>query len=220
MLHTLPKAQALLNPALLLALLKEQQGLTVTVIDGAAADTAMAVAAIQPEDTILSAIKFMDVWAAPTDDKANITIQGITASGLITIAGNPVEGDTVTVRGTVYTFKAVPSDITHVKTTAGDNTAMASRLAAVINAYESRYESQLNGDGQRTPALKATSALGVVTLKSLVGGTAGNAYTLTENATNVTVSGATLTGGSATGSIKSTTDLSAATIVLVWVNKK
>lgn len=220
MLHKLPKAQALLNPALLLPLFKEQQGLTFTVIDGVAAGTAMTVAAIRPEDTILSAIKFMDIWAAPTDDKANITIQSDTASGTVSIAGNPVDGETVTVRGVVYTFKTAPSAITHAKITAGDNTAMAATLAGVINGYETRYESQLNGDGARTPLITASSALGVVTIKSIAPGAVGNAYTLSKVATNVTVSGATLAGGSDIGAIKSTTDLSVATIVLVWVDKK
>lgn len=318
--------QALLNPALLGALLGELQGLNVDVVDGAAAGTAMTIAGIKPNDTIVAAIKLTDTWSAPTNDKANITIQPVRASGTLTISGNPVDGETFVVNGNTYTFKTTPTRANHVKITAGNNTTMAAAAAAAINAYEGRYESQLNGDGNRKAGVVATSSAGVVTITAATDGAGngpvvtgtvtvlaatnsgtaqatltcatvvanntftvkkldgtvltftakatptadtefalkgtdalqateiarainyydqkygtlgvsaaavgsavnitsdsprtGNTITLTESATNVTVSGSgTLAGGTDTGSIKSTTDLSVATLVVIWFNK-
>lgn len=220
-LNTLPtSAQALLsNPKGLLADLVEFQGRTMTVVAGAAAGTEMAVAAMRTADTLHNAIVYTDAGGAVADDAANMTIQDTHAKGTVTIAGDPVAGETVTVNGNVYTWRAAPTKLNEVKITSGNNTTMAAALAAAINAYEGRYESQLNGDGWRVPAVSATSALGVVTITALADGTAGNAITLTEASTNVTASGATLAGGTATGGVKSTTDLTGKHVLLVWTNK-
>lgn len=221
-LESLGNANSLGNLVKLAAVLTELQGLKFTVVDGAAAGTKMNVAAMRAEDTIHLALKLDDVWAAPTDDKANITIQPTKASGTITIAGNPVADETVTVNGVVYTWKAAGAltDRRHVKITAGDNTAMAAALAAAINGYENRVETALTGDANHSGTIVATSALGVVTVTAVADGTAGNSITLVEASTNVTVSGATLAGGTATGGIKSTTDLSTSTLLLVWSDKR
>lgn len=316
-------AHALLsNPQGLANNLKELQGLNVSIVDGAAAGTAMTLAGIRAEDTILCATVLADTWAAPTDDKANITIQSTTASGTITFGGNPVEGETVTVNGNVYTFKATPTKLNDAPILAGNNNGMATALAAAINAYEGRYESQLHGDGNRAAGVSATANAAVVTVTSVVDGVgnapavtgtatvlvaagsntgaatltaatvvagntcvvngvtftaaatptldtqfavkgtnalqaaeiarainayafkygtldvvasaaaavvtirpgtpaSGNAIGLTESATNVTVSGSGyLAGGTNTGSIKSTTNLSAATLQVHWFNKR
>jgi hypothetical protein len=222
-LNTLPtSAQALLsNPKGLLADLVEVQGRTMTVVTGATANTKINVAAMRKGDTLHNAIVFTDAGGAVADDAANMTIQDTHATGTLTISGNPVADETVTVNGNVYTWKAAANvkALNHVAITAGDNTAMAAALAAAINAYEARYQSQLHGDGWRTPAVSATSALGVVTVTALADGVAGNSITITEASTNVAASGATLAGGTATGGVKSTTDLSAKHVLLVWSNK-
>lgn len=325
-LNALAQAQQLLSqPNLLRSLLGELQGLNISVIDGAAAGTGMALAAIRTEDTILQAIKFSDTWAAPVSDLANITIQPTKASGTLTVSGNPVAGETFVVNGNTYTWRATPTKVNEVKITAGANNTMASAVAAAINAYEGRYESQLNGDGNRTAGVVATVASAVVTVTSIADGvgnapqitgtvtvlaaagtntgsatltavsvvdgntcvvngvtftakttltvpavdteflvkgtdtlqaaeivrclsayqfkygtigvvatsalgvvtivpnsaTTGNAVSMTEASTNFAASGSGyLSGGTATGSIKSTTDLSLATLVLFWANKQ
>lgn len=324
-LNSLPTSQTLLsNPTALRAALLELQGGQVEVIDGAAAGTAMAVPLLRVEDTIVQAIKLTDTWSAPVSDTANITIQPTKASGTITISGNPVAAETVTVNGNTYTWRAAPTKVNEVLITAGNNTTMATALAAAINAYENRYESQLNGDGNRTGTVVATSSAGVVTVTSVADGVGnapqvtgtvtvlaasgsntgvatltpatvvatntcvvngvtftavasgatdvqfnlkasdvlqgaevarainsyqfkygtlgvvavahpttgvveitpstartGNAVGLTEASTNVAVSGSGyLSGGTATGGIKSTTDLSTSTLILFWTNKK
>lgn len=323
-LNTLPAAHGLLaNPSVLRAALLELQGGQVEVIDGAAAGTAMSVPLIRPEDTILQAIKLTDTWSAPVSDKANITIQPVKASATLTVSGDPVAGETFVVNGNTYTFRATPTKVNEVRITAGQNTTMATAVAAAINAYENRYESQLKGDGNRTANVIATSATNVVTVTALVEGPGnapqvtgtvtvlaaagtntgsatltpatvvaantavvngvtftavasgatdvqfnlkgtnalqgveiarainayqfkygtldvvatanvttgvvtitpqsaptGNAIALSEAATNFAASGAYLSGGTNTGSIKSTTDLSTSTLILFWSNKK
>lgn len=200
--------------------LTELQGLTVTVVSGAAAGTAMTVAPLRKEDTLLAALVTTDAAAAAmVNDVTNMTIQSTTASGTLTVAGNPVDGETFVLNGTTYAFKTTPTAATDVKITAGNNTTMAAAVAGTVNAYENRLLT--NGGGYRAAQVVSTSALGVVTFTAVVDGTAGNSITLTEAASNVTVSGAgTLTGGTNNGSVKSITNLTGKTVTLIWFNKR
>ena len=324
-LNTIPSGASLLsNSGALRAALLELQGGQVEVINGAAAGTTMSVPLIRPEDTIIQAVVFADTWAPPVSDKANITIQPVKATGTLTVSGNPVAGETFVVNGGTYTWRGTPTKVNEVKITAGQNNTMAAAVSAAINAYEGRYESQLNGDSNRTATCVATVNANVVTITAVVEGAGnapqvtgtatvlaaagtdtgaatltpvsvvatntfvvngvtftavasgatdvqfnlkgsdalqgaevarainayqfkygtldakatahattgvvtvtpltpptGNAISLTEASTNVAASGSGyLAGGTASGSIKSTTDLSAATLVLFWTNKK
>jgi len=188
-LNTLPQSHALLaNPQLLRAALQEMQGAQVEVIDGVAAGTNMPVALIRPEDTIIQAIVLADTWAPPVSDRANITIQPVKATATFTISGNPVAGETLTIEGSTYTWRAVPTKANDVLISAGNNNAMAASLAAAINAYENRYESQLNGDGQRQSAVVASVAANVVTLTATVEGP-GNAIQVTGTVTVLAAAG-------------------------------
>jgi hypothetical protein len=108
-------------------------------------------------------------------------VVGVKATGTITFTGLPVEDETITVNGIVYTFKTAA--VTAVEITIGaDATEMASNTAAKI-------------DANQTLTLDAVNVSGVVTVSAKESGTYGNAYTLAEAATNTAVSGATLTGG-------------------------
>lgn len=115
------------------------------------------------------------------------------ATGTVTFTGQPLNTETVTIDGRVYTFKTVlaAADDILIGATANDT---AANLAAAIN--DSGVEGTNYGTGT-TVNLDVTAAAvaGVVTLTAILPGTAGNAVTLAEAATNVAVSGATLTGG-------------------------
>lgn len=171
-------------PADVAAALTEVQRLRISWVDGAAAGTKMDVAAMRTEDTLLSAGKFADTFAAPTDDIANITIQPTKASGTITISGNPVADETFVVNGVTYTFKATPTDKKHVKITAGNNTTMAAAAAAAINTVENSRDTIGN---QAVPQVVATSALGVVTITATADGP-GNGPVVTDTGTTITIS--------------------------------
>lgn len=186
-LKTISGPQQLGNPKELYDAFVELRGLKSELVTGAAAGTAMACGNIGTEDTILSAVVFTDAGGSVVDDKANITIQSKKASATLTITGNPVADETVSVNGVTYTWKAVPTAKNHVLITAGNNTAMAASLAAAINAYEARYESQLNGDPNRLAAVVATSAAGVVTVTSIIEG-AGNGPIVSDTGTTITIS--------------------------------
>lgn len=102
---------------------------------------------------------------------------GARATGLITVVDQTWGGtETVTVNGVVLT---VGTEFT----ASGSPTATAASLTDAINA--------------RVPGVIATHVAGVITVEALDVGPQGNAVTLatTDDGADVTVSGATLTGG-------------------------
>lgn len=201
------------RPGSMEAILKELQGLNVSVIDGAAANTKMNLSAIRTEDTIVGAVAMADTWAAPTDDKANISIVDLRATGTITV-GTVANGDVVTVDGVAFTVVAAITDAQDYRQVlnGGSANATAANLAAAINKME-----KIRGNNAKLIASVSTN---VVTVTAKAEGTGGNSITLAETGNTFTISGSTLAGGSATGGIKSTTNLSTATLVLYWYNKK
>lgn len=101
-----------------------------------------------------------------------------TATITLSVTG-PLDTETVTIGGQVYTFKTVPMAATDVAIGI-DNPTTAASFATAINA--------------NSTVVTAIAAGSVVTLTAVAVGTGGNAITLTEAATNVAVSGATLSG--------------------------
>jgi len=186
------------------AALKELQGLTVSLLAGALADTKIDLAAIRQEDTILSALN--NDAGTITDVTGTMSIVSVKASGTVTL-DTAVAGNTVTVNGHLYTAVAgTPSDFTEFSIDT-DDTAAAASLAAAINAREAAYHN----------VVTAEAALGVVTVTATADGTSGNDVTLAKVGDPITVSGVKLTGGTATGGVES----SGATdqLILIWYNK-
>ena len=112
------------------------------------------------------------------------TVGGAPATGNITIATEPVDGDYVTVNGIKVTFKTVPVADTDVAI-GGAAAATATNLAN----YLSTTTIPEFGDASYSVATD------VVTVTAKRDGLAGNAFTLASGQASVTVSGATLTGG-------------------------
>lgn len=115
---------------------------------------------------------------------------GVEASGTISLTGQPSDGDTVTVNGTVVTFKTV---------VAGANQVLigASAQQSAVNLCTFLQTSTDVNIGAATYSVSAQ----VVTVTYLTVGTAGNAFTLAKVGVNLTVSGATLTGGTNASSV-------------------
>lgn len=207
----LGKGGAGLSDGTLYRLLKELQGFRNDIVAGATATTKINLSAIRLEDTILSAWYLPGAGTAVTDIvdiTAQMGIVDLRATGTITVT-TPADGATAVIRGETYTFRttANPLAATNEVQIGGNATATAANLAAKINAV----------DGA---ALVASSALGVCTIKAVVEGTGGNAYTLV-GSTNVTASGANLAGGNATGGVTvASTNTSTGKIVVNWYNKK
>lgn len=191
----------------LFAILREVQGLNVSVIAGAGANTKLNLAAIRDEDTIIGALN--NNAGTITDIKANVTIEDLRAKGTITFStGATVANETITVNGKVYTAKAAPVVANREFLVTAVFADAAASLVAAINYAEARALNEV----------VASNLAGVVTVAAVVEGTGGNAITLTEAATNVALSGATLSGGTATGGIKSSSITNQ--VILFWFNKK
>ena len=108
-----------------------------------------------PKDTLAGTVT---VWNEPTP-----TID-------ITISGDPVAAETVTVDGVVITWRAAPTLPAEAKITAGNVTAMAASLAVAINNTANAIPDT------------ATSVAGIV---SVISKTPGTTPVITEASTNV-----------------------------------
>lgn len=127
------------------------------------------------------------------------------SSATITFTGQPTAADTITINGVVIDFVSslTPGDNDEVLIGATAPATVAN-LVSMINGTPDGVDpntllptygvSSLAGTG--VTATVDTTGL-IVTLSAAVEGTAGNALTLTESASNVTVSGAVLSGAEA-----------------------
>jgi len=193
------------------ALLTEAQGLKVALVAGAASGK-LNIAALRPEDTIKVALHLVGAGTAVTDVvdiTSTTTISTVFASGTVTFA-SAVAADTVTLRGKVYTFRAAPSikAATYEVALGTGNVTPAANLAAAINIREAGV-------------LNAVAANDVVTITALAEGVGPNAYTLASiNGTRLAVSGATLTGGTATGGIDAGVSTASGKVLVLYANKQ
>jgi hypothetical protein len=135
------------------------------------------------------------VWSGYYQDLAssNVHLDSVTsgtgdhwrrASRTITFSGLPIAGETITFNGTAVTFRATAS-LQNEVTIGADAAATAQNLVDFINANQQSVFT----------AITATLSGAVVTIMHYPGATYGNAYTLTEAATNVAVSGSPLSAG-------------------------
>jgi len=190
-------------------MLRELQGLRVSIVAGGSANTKLALSTIRDTDTIISALN--NNAGTITDVTGTISIDDLRAVGTVTV-GTAAANDTVAVAGSVYILvpaieKVEQFDYTKVKVgaTAAET---AANLAAAINKRE----------GNRSASqVIATAASNVVTVRAVAEGTSGNSITLAEVGSSFTVSGATLAGGSATGGIRSTGATNS--VILFWLEK-
>lgn len=119
----------------------------------------------------------------------------VAASGLLTVASQPSDADTVTINGKVYTWQTVLTNVDgHVfigasATTARDNLIAAINLGAGSGtAYAAA--TVVNAD------VRAVASGANMSVVAKVVGTAANAVTTVKTSTHVSWGAATLTGGS------------------------
>jgi hypothetical protein len=121
------------------------------------------------------------------------------ASGTIVTTGTELaDGDTVTVNGTIYRFKDTMAQINDVKRNGTTAATTLENLIKAINGTGTPGTEYFTGTTAHT-TVRADSALTVssttLTLRARTSGTGGNAYTLTKSSTQLSVSGAVLSGG-------------------------
>jgi hypothetical protein len=115
---------------------------------------------------------------------ANTLSVGSQATGTITFALNPLDTATITLNGTVVTFKTTPSGSNQVQ--------IANTLAGTLQNLQLFLNN--SNDAQIVKCSYVASAT-VLTITFLVAGTSGNSFTIA--ASVATPSGGTLTGGTA-----------------------
>jgi len=177
---------------------------------GAGFPTHLAAPNDDKQDTIKSVINLTNL----TDVTPEFAIANTHATGTITVSGTPLAGETLTVRGVVYTFRAAASPSLHEITISAVNATQAANIASVINRVEAELGLTV---GQLVHAFAVAA---VVTVNATYDETAGNAYTLAETATGVAVSGATFTDGTATGGVYSAAGTSVGdALLLTWYDQ-
>lgn len=116
---------------------------------------------------------------------------GVKATGLIRVPTNPAANDVVTVNGVVFTFKTTRTSQYDILI--GATPAMTA--ANIVTALSQSIDSAVVQANYSQTVVGTSPAVNAVQVQFNDYGTAGNAFTLAVTATNVTVSGATLTGG-------------------------
>jgi hypothetical protein len=119
--------------------------------------------------------------------------EGTAARGTLTLTGLPAANDSFTVNGVQIEFVAANPE--------GNQVMIGATAAATA---ESLAELLYNNEATFNVVPEYVGGASLVSLVSALVGTAGNATTLVESGANLTVSGATLTGGTAAGATERT----------------
>ena len=114
-------------------------------------------------------------------------VQASTAIGSVGLSAQPSPADTFTFNGTVVTFVAASPTSSQVLISSVDVAHTLANLVAFLNASTDTQIAKNN----------YTLTGSNVYIVDKTAGTAGNTYTLAKSGTNLTVSGANLSGGSA-----------------------
>jgi len=129
-------------------------------------------------------------------DEAGFAVReagGTKATGTVTLSGVPLADETVTIDGQAYKFVAALAVANDVLI-GGSAAASAANLNAAINGGPGSGAAY-HGATVANASVVSTILGAELTLEALATGTAGNAVTLAEDGTVITVSGATLAGG-------------------------
>lgn len=126
---------------------------------------------------------------------ANATQAAVAATGVLTLAGNAVAAETVTIGAKTYTWRAsVTTTANEVKIGDTASDSIDNLIAAITAGAGSGtvYGSDTTANAQATAAVGAGDTMGVT---ALTAGTAGNSIATTETMTAGSFAAATLTGG-------------------------
>lgn len=118
----------------------------------------------------------------------------IAAAGSITFAGNPADGDTVTVGETTYKFKTDMAAANDIKLGSSQSDSIAT-LVKVINGTGASGTDYYAGTTTPNASAAASASGAEVTITAKTAGTAGNSVALAATGSVMTASGSTLEGG-------------------------
>jgi len=135
--------------------------------------------------------------ATITAGRVRVNVSGgttVKASGTLTLSGNAVADETVTIAGRTYTFKATPNAANEVKVGASAEATIDNLVAAITGGAGAGTNYGTGTTVHATvTAMKASAS--TMTVTALAGGTAGNALGTTEAMTNGSFGAATLASG-------------------------
>ena len=125
---------------------------------------------------------------------------GISATGTLTIAGQPSAGDTVTIGGSTYTFVTALTSTPDQVLIGSSAAATLANLAGAINAETGNGQAEGTTYSQGTLANTFATVAGTtattLSLQATAAGSTGNSVATTNsNASSLSFGGATLTGG-------------------------
>jgi len=117
---------------------------------------------------------------------------GTSASAEITLTGEPLNGQSIIIGGESYVFNLGPAPYAPTEISDPNNP-----FAPVAEAWAAGLTARINlwRDGGSDANVTATRSGSVVTITAKTAGTSGNSITLSENVSNLTISGASLSGG-------------------------
>lgn len=118
------------------------------------------------------------------------------ATGTLTVTGNAVAAETVTIGTKTYTWRASVTTTANEVLVGGTASASLDNLKSIINldGNTAVYGSSTTVNADVRASTKTATTLFLV---AKVGGTAGNSLATTETMTNASFGGATLSGGAA-----------------------
>lgn len=153
--------------------------------------------AVDVTDQPKSTVSVTATWTGTSIAESNTTICA-PAVGTITIAaGNAANGNTVTIGSRTYTFQTVLTNVDGNVLIGVDASATATNLARAINDATTGLGTTHATATTPHPKVYAVAAAGVVAVGtySLDHQVEGNAITMARVGANITLSGATLSGG-------------------------
>lgn len=198
----------------------ELQNLILDVAAGAAINTKISdgrLDEIRDKDTIKSVLH--GTAGVFVDLTSEASISETRASGTFTFGGNVTDGESVTVNGQTFTFIAGLTSVRQLVHSGGANVPVgvdANTSAASLNeAFNLVF-------GRDHPfSVTSSVSTNVVTVTAKQEGAVGNSIPITEATANVTVSGATLAGGTDTGGIElDTTTTTGDELHVEWYQKQ
>ena len=122
---------------------------------------------------------------------------GVRATGTITSSGTTVaNNDTITIDGTTYTWKTTLTPAANEVLIGANAAANLSNLAAAISGWGVANTNYGSGTTLKGTVQVSGLTSTVLTLTAYYGGTGGNSIAMSKSAAQITLSGATLSGGS------------------------
>lgn len=142
---------------------------------------------------------YMGVVAFPglVPEQFNNVLGPIPATGTATFSANPTANDTLTIAGSAVTF--VASGATGLQVNIGSN--LAATLSNLLTLLQGSADTGLVKCSYSLSGSVLTVSANQFSNSGAQAGTAGNTLTLAKTATAITLSGATLTGGTGTWQI-------------------